>query len=265
MRVAFEKHNCPYLSIESPNLSFYPHLHPQIELLFVEFGIIDVCVDGERSTLNQGDLLVVFPNLIHSYQTKGDSLCHLLIFQLDYIREYTTQLTTMKPRESFLHTDLLHKDVPEIIYMLRSSTFSDNHLLKGYLLVLMGHILEKLPLVQTETVQDTSLLSKVLVYLEQHYTDDIQLETVARALGVSKYSISRCFSQNVGTNFNHYINALRIQHAQTLLLQTDMPIVEIGFAVGFESISTFYRSFKAIVGEKPIHYRHRIEPLELDN
>ena len=52
-----------------------------------------------------------------------------------------------------------------------------------------------------------------------------------------------------------HLNFLRIERASRLLRETDQPIMEIGFAVGFENFSYFIKRFRAVFGCTPSAYR----------
>ncbi|HQL83140.1 MAG TPA: helix-turn-helix transcriptional regulator, partial [Spirochaetota bacterium] len=58
-----------------------------------------------------------------------------------------------------------------------------------------------------------------------------------------------------GYKINDYINKLRIEDAAAKLAERDGKIIEIAFSVGFESLTTFNRVFKSVVGKTPTEYR----------
>ena len=66
-------------------------------------------------------------------------------------------------------------------------------------------------------------------------------------------------------SFSAYINRLRVEQAQKLLLNTSLPIVEIAGLVGFEEQSYFSKVFKSITHLSPGQYRKRSGRFESDN
>ena len=131
----------------------------------------------------------------------------------------------------------------------------DQRLLQGYLSVILGQILNHTELVERE--KTVSFLPELLTYLSKHFMEPLTLDNLAHHLGVSKYQISRFFSQKIGCNFSTYLNALRVQHAEKLLTATDFPVTEICYLAGFESLSTFYRVFSQINGISPTAYKKK--------
>lgn len=84
----------------------------------------------------------------------------------------------------------------------------------------------------------------VFDYIEQHYMEDITLESTAAQISFSKFHFSRLFRQFTDTSFYDYLCARRIKAAEALLLDPNLPITEIALQSGFASISTFNRVFK---------------------
>ena len=90
-------------------------------------------------------------------------------------------------------------------------------------------------------------------------TASLKVEDLARRLNEPPYKISRAVTRGLGAaNFNQYLNAQRIAHAQRLL--TDAPedsILGVALDSGFASLGPFNRAFKAATGETPRDYRAR--------
>lgn len=98
-------------------------------------------------------------------------------------------------------------------------------------------------------------LTRVLSYLQEHFTRPINRATVARALGMRPESVSRVFSQTGGTTFSNFLQHLRVGHAVELLQGTTLSATEIGRLSGFDSYRTFARAFTATFSMSPSAYR----------
>lgn len=98
-------------------------------------------------------------------------------------------------------------------------------------------------------------LYKIIKYCTDNYKTNLTLESVADALNISKYYVSRLINSKLSLNFNEYINNLRISEASNLLLKTDMKIADISEDVGFETIRSFNRVFRQLNGCSPSDYR----------
>ena len=97
--------------------------------------------------------------------------------------------------------------------------------------------------------------NKIFEFIDNNYTEDISLETVADIAGFSKFHFSRLFKQFTDTSFYDYLNLRRIKAAENLLLDPSLPITEIALQSGFSSISTFNRVFKAFKKCTPSEFK----------
>lgn len=98
-------------------------------------------------------------------------------------------------------------------------------------------------------------LTRVLNYLQEHFTRPINRATVARALGMRPEAVSRVFSQTQGTTFSNFLQHLRVGHAVELLQGTTLSATDIGRLSGFDSYRTFARAFTATFNLSPGAYR----------
>lgn len=80
---------------------------------------------------------------------------------------------------------------------------------------------------------------------------------LARVSGVSEAHFARAFKQAFGVPPHRYLLTRRIERATALLRDTDLPITEIAFRTGWESLGTFGRTFRDVMGESPSANRTR--------
>ena len=95
-------------------------------------------------------------------------------------------------------------------------------------------------------------------------TPDFKVADLAAAVGEQEYKVSQCITGLLGyRNFNHLINARRIEHAKLMLMapeHRETPILSIAFDCGFGSIGPFNRAFKQEVGLTPRQFRLSAAP-----
>lgn len=94
-----------------------------------------------------------------------------------------------------------------------------------------------------------------LRYIEKYYSEDISLEALAASANVSKSECLRCFKSTLQTSPYKYITEYRLSAAAKLLINTDKPITEIAFDVGFHHLSHFGKLFREKTGMSPKEYR----------
>ncbi len=95
-------------------------------------------------------------------------------------------------------------------------------------------------------------------YIEKHYKENLTLEVLAGEIHMNPYYFSSYFKKNAGENFKDYVNSVRIRHAVSLLVSTDMKAYEIAAEVGFRDVRSFTEVFSRTYGETPNAYRKRV-------
>lgn len=98
------------------------------------------------------------------------------------------------------------------------------------------------------------LVDEVVQYIQDHYMEDISLESCADHVGTTAYTLSKAFKKVLAINFIDYLTTVRIDHAKELLLSTNLKINEIAESVGYRH-SYFNRIFKKQIGVPPSQFR----------
>jgi AraC-like DNA-binding protein len=83
------------------------------------------------------------------------------------------------------------------------------------------------------------------------------IERLASVSGVSQAHFARTFRAAFGVPPHRYLLTRRIERAAALLRDTDLTITEIAFHTGWNSLGTFGRTFRDIIGNSPGEYRAR--------
>ena len=96
---------------------------------------------------------------------------------------------------------------------------------------------------------------KARKFIEQHSAEELSLSKVAKAVHISANHLSEKFKKVTGVNFVDYVARARTEKARALLEDVDLRISEIGFAVGFQSLSQFNRVFKKLLRKSPTEFR----------
>ncbi|GAB2027032.1 AraC family transcriptional regulator [Lactovum odontotermitis] len=99
-------------------------------------------------------------------------------------------------------------------------------------------------------------LVQTVSYIENHLSDDIKVEEVAKAAGYSYYHLNRQFAAILGEGIGGYIRKRRLaEAAKHLLYYSDEKIIDVAMESSFESAEAFSRTFKNVYGVSPQAYR----------
>lgn len=126
---------------------------------------------------------------------------------------------------------------------------------KGEIAGLLGRIREELP---NESDADYSCHAKrILTYIQIHFRKDLSLDDLAERMNLHPNYISSLFKKETGHTFINYLNMLRIQTAQELLMSnSELSVSAIGQQVGYDSKHYFSKVFKKYTGTTPGAYRN---------
>ncbi len=255
-----------YLSKNNP---YAVHLHRQLELIYVLSGSTTVTVEQQEFHLLPGQGVLVFPNQMHGLKNIDAGQNLLCIFEPDFCHSFRHFFQNKKPAHNDFSIDALSEHSPIALKGLTSlaasmekdrPTPSDTQMYaEGYLTLLLADLLPLLPLQTRINTEDLELEQRLLLYLDGHYTEELSLESLSKEFGVSRFVLSRIFTEKLHTTFPDYVNSRRLDYARDLLLSTELSVTQIALDAGFGSSRTFFRTFQDSFHTTPGAYRRQTE------
>jgi AraC family transcriptional regulator len=113
------------------------------------------------------------------------------------------------------------------------------------------------PTAATPPPSHVARVHDIMESVELACREPLTLTELARDAGFSSFHFLRVFRQVTGTTPHQYLIGARLRLAARLLLDTDRPVTEIAYDVGFNDLSNFIRTFRRVIGETPREYRRR--------
>jgi transcriptional regulator GlxA family with amidase domain len=104
-------------------------------------------------------------------------------------------------------------------------------------------------------LDDLKRLRRVRDRMDRDYAQPLDVEALARGVGMSAGHLSRQFKSAYGESPYSYLMTRRIERAMALLRRGDLSVTEVCFAVGCSSLGTFSTRFTELVGVPPSAYR----------
>lgn len=104
----------------------------------------------------------------------------------------------------------------------------------------------------------TGRINRVMDYIEQHITDDLNLETLAAVASFSPFHFHRLFAAMTGETLNSFIRRTRLERGASMLMDAKRldTITEIALQSGFSSNAVFTRAFREYFGMSPTEFRN---------
>lgn len=103
--------------------------------------------------------------------------------------------------------------------------------------------------------KSTEIVAEIMQYIDNHFTEEIQLSVFAAKYFRDVTYISRLFKEYTGINYSDYLVEKRVEYAKKLLIKANTSVDDIANAVGYNDISHFRRVFKSKTGMSPAQYR----------
>jgi AraC-like DNA-binding protein len=97
--------------------------------------------------------------------------------------------------------------------------------------------------------------------MDRSYAEPLDVATIASVANLSPAHFIRCYRATFGETPHRYLQRRRVERSMFLLRETDRSVTDICLDVGFTSLGTFSRTFRAIVGETPTAYRSGHGPI----
>ena len=104
---------------------------------------------------------------------------------------------------------------------------------------------------------EDSLVARVLRYVTDHISDDLGIEQIADAVGVSRRTFARAFAKHAQVTPSVFVDQVRIDFARKLLEETDVPLKTVAFRCGFDNATRMRMIFSRQLQVTPKQYRER--------
>ena len=259
------------------------HKHDFFEIIYVYSGISRNYLDGKEIILNKGDILIIPPFVKHATfcPRKEDISLNILVrkstvdmvfFELlkfnKILSDFFGKVVYSKAHTTYLifHTKEDEKIKNILIDMLKEEEKClkyESTVLNGLLMIFFGYLMRN--------YEDTMEISKdfnekfekfdeVLEYIHKNY-NKVTLDDLSEKFKFNKYYLSKIIKSYTGKNFVNIVQSLKMRKARELLIYTNLPIEDISNAIGYNSTSTFIRTFKEIYKISPSQYRKNKEDL----
>ncbi|RDY59650.1 helix-turn-helix domain-containing protein [Flagellimonas nanhaiensis] len=260
--------------LHNPKLNdlFFWHFHPEFELVYIEGEQGTRHVGRHISTFSESDLVLIGSNIPHlnfDYGIKTDyrkEVLHISAsFKEKIFNEIEELIDVYELLEKSQHGLVFYGKTKELVgnqmkQLHKLNTFEQFLKILRILKLLAKsddfELLHPKPIINNKAKKQQLRLQRIYSYIDEHYSQKIQLAEVAKSVNLGKEAFCRYFKKSTGSTFTHFLNQYRITQAKRLLL-SGKNISETCYECGFESLSYFNRTFKRISGENPSAYKNK--------
>ena len=241
-----------------PSLATLPHLHKEVEIIYVFEGSVRAIADHRSYDLKKGDIFITFPHQVHYYLNDELGQYALLIMSPKCFLGLENLINTTEPERNVVH--IKPDSVVDGFFQNIAQTggeYRDTEI-AAYANLIFSQVLPELSLNPIVKTSNTTV-KNILEYCSNHYNEKISLDVIAKNLHLNKYYISHIINKHIDISLNSFINCLRINAACDMLRETDKKIVDISQEVGFGAIRSFNRTFLELMKTTPKEYREKMK------
>ncbi len=258
---------------------YFEHQHTFFEMIYVLTGRCREVTEGKETTLEQGDLFVLAPNITHGIEVMDDSVViNILIRHSTFMDIFLNTVRDKSQIALFFLGNLYEKEkIPYLLYhtgqderirdyildLAKEQQMEDEYAdkISCSLLTLFFYHLTRQYACTMETPGVTgekkSYENEMVRYIMDHYRT-VTLKSLAGAFHFSVPYCSKLVQETTGHAFSELVTQIRLQQGENLLSHTQMNVGDISEQIGYKNTETFIRAFTRSYKISPSRYRKSV-------
>lgn len=256
-----------------------PHIHTAVEILHIKAGEFLVIVDDAEYYLKKGETILIRSNNIHLVYPLSEE--YNAYYVMKFMPDYVLNLAADAQRASYLLNFALLNSKAKVVWNKEESAYiaeiaerlfkeskeqqygSDIAIGICFTQIMLA-ILRDINISNQQNDFGSENLARriydALIYINQHYAEDITAMDCSNHVFLSYSYFSRHFKRITGRTFSDYLTLTRINHAEKALISTQKPISQIADECGFNNFPYFSAIYKKIKGVSPSAVRDQAVP-----
>ncbi len=269
-----------YYAVNYDFFEMEPHAHEEFEVMYAASGSCTVFYwtkdrNKEKLFLKEGEYVIIDCNILHQLEVARGTKCRVLNLEIAIRSQKNGALLpyAFEKSKSFQNFMKLwipvfkgYDDTGSLHTIIRSlhkqmqipMEEPENQLLQNLMLIQFLIEAGRQSAKRHPAESGDKYVRKALLYLADHFEEDIRIIHIAKEIGISAAYLQRIFKEQTGKTLVDKMNELRIQKAKILLETSRLPIIDIAVSVGYNNRQHFTYTFLKMTGSSPSVYRkHR--------
>ena len=217
--------------------------------------------ESVQYSIKSGQGFMLFPQQICTYIADSRIPWEYAWIEFDGLRVKQTiemaGLNINNPVYKARYKDIAQTMKEEMLYIINHKDASPFHLI-GHLYIFIDALLRSsnsTQITKGNTLRDF-YIKEAISYIEQNFQNEITIEDISKFCGLNRSYFGKIFHENIGKTPQEFLISYRMTKAAELLKLTDLPIADIGNAVGYPNQLHFSRAFKNVYGKSPRQWRY---------
>lgn len=272
--MGFEQNGMVYINQSSIEGQLF-HWHDELELLIVVEGSIDLKVGYEMFRLECGDIMLINSDEIHSIKETGEKnriICVYMDCNVCYEKfsDFYEIIAIWTYKEAFEKLNQNKKAILDNVSYL-ATVLEENQdkekIMQGYEILLKSIVYcYRIDITNPDgtafqvTDEKKDVIYRIIKYLYSNYDHKVNLQDISEKEYMSLFYLSHSFKDITGYSFRDWLNFVRVEKAEKLLLNSSWPITEIAYKCGFSDARYFNKHFVKWYKITPSKYRNLFKP-----
>ena len=226
------------------------HINPELEIVYVKSGKIEVEYERQKIVLEPGEASIVFPYSLHQFLPSEDVVAYVLMFSYEiYENTYEKYRNKLPSEYKFIFSpeatvyvdslirrrnELTDYDVKSLYYTCISAFFKQGNVWKD---------------------ANNGLLKKIMDIVLNDELESVTTKSVAEKIGVKESLLTSYLKKQARIKFRDLVNGILLGKALELLVDRNLNITQVAIRSGFGSLRSFNRIFVELMGCTPTQYR----------
>ncbi len=256
---------------EIPNV----HFHNLMEIGYCFQGKGYMVMQKNRIEYQEGNFTIIPQNILHDTHSDEINYWQYLFFDADELI-FDAYREQPEKAERILHSvwkdgQIYHRDTDHVLSELILAVFEQMERREAYYAetvrgLLLAIILQLAMANEKQCPREIDLgygkenrVVPALVYVNEHCSEEIRVEELAWRCHVSESHFRRIFFEEMHMTPVEYVNLVRVQAACDLMRKENWQMEEVAVKVGYQTMSTFNRNFRRIVGTTPYQWKKQLD------
>lgn len=258
-----------YYAYRYDGFDMKPHAHPNAEIMYNDGGQCEIYWreggSQKKQPLKKGQFAVLPSQTPHMLYVPREGRCDILNLELNLSDEGVRCGDLAAAGLNFLSGSTLFAEdtasvgstIKKLHEELGSAEFNAGSRLQ--ISALLAQLLVMIARVSRPNESDGSyIINKAMKFIEREYPNGISSRDVAQNMKLHPVYLERQFKKHTGRSVLEHINHLRVERAKQLILNTPLPLIDVGTECGFNTRQNFYETFKKYSGCSPSDYRRTL-------
>ena len=243
------------------NDNFFLHDHELYEILFFLEGDAKFVIEGKEYFLESGDIIIVRKQEMHRVYHNSDARYQRIVlfvepefFNIHNCPNYEVQFLNSqlgianRIKSDYVRSCGLYDAFKRLRRYSKNSTPEDEPIVVAIIIEIL-YLINRVGQFSSSDEHDSQVV-QVISYINNHYTEDIDLESLEKKFFTSRYHLCKIFRKATGLTIHDYIRRKRLSRVRELH-QSGKSFSEAAMLSGFSDYSSFYRTYKKLMGCSP--------------